>query len=522
MKFIPSVIMLILMFSAAYAQTEQLYNALPRVEGRFVEKGTNQGLAGLTVELYCNNNKTPDITTTNSNGEINKEVTDVETETTTETIGTITATTPNGKITGINNIDNAIIYNPIAQKAENITTEIQKGNTLAQIIKENNLANGIYFIKAKEGTKIYDLKIIYIDGQILGANTIPITQKKIIKKFPKNTGTTTLDSVIAYSNNVAKTVFKNFQPFQDSINIGTKELELQGYTYHTITTYGVDSDSGTTTKIIPNAKLKIRRHYSINDTTTYYGTTNAEGYGIIRTKLPGTTADTLYIEKKGYTLRTEFIDTRTNTNTKTYSITDSVDIYFFETVFLRNNEVYPLAKPDSSFGDTLTFWGIENAPNQMWYDYTKDAIENGIAKFTGGKCHGKIVSDSTGVYGKILWDPNIIGNGEIGIYRKPGDWSTIQHVEIKFMPFTDPFPWVEPAIADVTKKEIGNAVYGQGDIQTPNVPESWQHESMWYNPLTAPTEVHPNWTQWDINFGVIAGKLPQGYIINVIHNPRPQ
>ena len=77
---------------------------------------------------------------------------------------------------------------------------------------------------------------------------------------------------------------------------------------------------------------------------------------------------------------------------------------------------------------------------------------------------------------------------------------------------------------DATKKEVTNALFNQRDIISTNVPVSWK-QSKWYNAIDKGNYIAPNfpeWTEWDLSFGRIAGKLPQGYKVNVIHKPNPQ
>jgi hypothetical protein len=511
MKFIPSVIMLILMFSAAYAQTE-----LPRVEGRFVELGTNTGLSGQTVELYCNNNKTPDITTTNSNGEINKEVTDVNEETIeTKTIEIYIK--PSGKIEGINNIDKAVLYNSNGEKVKDITEELQKGKSLTDI----NIASGIYFLQLQEGKNIYNIKFIKLDGEILGSNKIPITTKTIHKKtFPKVAGYTTLDSVIAYSKDVNRTTFKNFQPFTDSTNIGTLQLELLGYTYHTITTYGVDSDSGTTAQLLTDALIWVGTRDK-NNPQNYTSITDSTGKGIIRTPLPGISKDTLFIEAKNYHQRNSLINTRYDNNITEYLITNNIDLYLFETVFFANGQV-PLAKPDPKYGNTLPFRYLQTPLDNMWDAYVRNTVTKELARYSGGEYTGIMTNDTTNTYTTIGWH-NSQSSGEITMDINFPYNNIIWNAQIYFINISD--PTFESQISNVTKKEICNALYHQSDFynkDTTKIPTAWK-KSKFYIGLDAHLYKDLwSWSAEDLAQGRIAGKLPRGYIINVIHKPSPR
>jgi hypothetical protein len=171
MKFIPPVVILIITFSAAYTQTEQVIEKTTQGKapfiGRLVEKGNpTNGLKGETLLIYTPTNI--DTLKSKEGGYITGEVTDVKTEETIEITTNEIYIKPSGTISSINSIGNAVLYNSNGEKIKDITEELQKGMSITDI----NIASGIYFLQLQEGKNIYNIKFVYGEGQVLGTNKI--------------------------------------------------------------------------------------------------------------------------------------------------------------------------------------------------------------------------------------------------------------------------------------------------------------------------------------------------------------
>ncbi len=146
------------------------------INGRVTSGQTSQGISNAEV-LY--NQITPEtdtiITTTNNNGEYNFNITDVEKEENTETIGEIkyywnNIITPSDGTVTVTNIQGRKLFDQ----------EIKKGpNT----INLDQYADGVYFTNTNIDGIITTNKIIKIDGKypLIGA-----TNKPIIKETKKN------------------------------------------------------------------------------------------------------------------------------------------------------------------------------------------------------------------------------------------------------------------------------------------------------------------------------------------------
>ena len=531
----------VIMAAAGYILFFNTTNAQD-ISGRIIKDGQGKK-AG--IDLYLTDTNDQHLIWTapaDDSGEFRaNNTTDVDEPTETESVGRI-----NYKSTGLMNLElkqNSnirVIRSDILGQHETLYDgEMSSGNNNIHI-DMNNYAAGIYIIATEIDGKLYAKKFFWNKETcqyLTGEQTLNQTnthKKYTDKSLQKTNSTLTLDSIIVKGENVEDLVDhqivtgKRTIPYDIEIagNTDLGDIEV-GWEYMNLTgtLYGVDADPLHAPERLSGAQIWL------GERREGYTTTDENGnFHMILKRVDN--IDTLYAKKQGYTPRSLWIlpedgpeiipvpRLNKDQNMKEYMITDAVDIDFFNFVYLRSNEGYPLPKPNEKYADTLTFY-LVNPPGQKYINYTKDAIENGIKLFSGGKYSGKIIDDSTKAYGKIRWDNTIQGIGQIALYGPSSTRPIIDSVEITLEPLsdTDTSWWVEPAMSEVTKKEVGNSIYAQGDIKLPdNVPESWK-QSMWYQGVDQ--ILQPNWVPWDINYGVIAGKLPRGYIINAKRNPDP-
>jgi len=472
---------------------------------RLVEKGTNTGIVkGEKILVYTP--KGTDTLTTQDNGYIQGLVTDVKEDNTATTTQKTVWIKPNDTVQNTEDVLSATIYNILGQKETDVTNDVKAGNKL-----HLNLATAIHFLYIVEKDDHYAIKLFINGNQYEGGSQ----HKKNItinnpNKLYKTLETTVIDSIRSIESDkiVGEKILTNYTTNQNPINIGNIEVTVK--MLREITAYGVDADSGKTAQPLIDADVWVgTRDLS---KAKYYGKTGTNGKITLRTPKNG--QDTLFIQANGYHQRNKLINNN-GTNITEYAITDKIDIDFFNYVYLGNNEQYKLRNPDDKWNHTLPFY-LVNPVNETHKQYAIDAVEQGIQRFTGGKYTGIITTDSTKAYGKIRWKMGS-GNGAITLYHNSNDWSKIDSVDIEIVPITD--PTFNPYAKDAINKEINNSLYDQIDILTSNVPQSWKVSKQYQGNDQVFQSDTP---QWDVDNGVVAGKLPQGYIINVIHQPRPQ
>ena len=487
------------------------------VTGRVLIDGIAAG-KGETVILY--NKKGNDTLKTAFDGYINGTTTDIPKTKQTEVEQTVWITQPEGAVKNIGEIVDARIYSAATkEEISDITKELNKTGTIPK-----NMASAVYLLKVTEKESTYLLKYVLIEGNIIGTSQ----HKKTIKQqtetpqpLYKTLDITVIDSIkVLESDNIVEKTFPGTTS-TGTINLG--DLNVQGKVTINLTAYGVEKDSGKVATKLENYIAWVGRRDK-NSSQNKFATN-----GIVR--IPkGTSKDTLFIEHEGYHQRNLLIRNDINQNITEYLITDKIDIDFFETVFLRNSNYYPLAMPDKKFGRDLPIW-IGQAPDAIWADYAKDAVEKEIARYTGGIFTGHVNSDSNNVYTKKKWD-NIPTIGMIITNTNPID--NILSSQIYYKNVSNPTneQWKEDT-HNATKKETTNAIFDQVDIFTTNVPISWK-QSKWYNASDSYLYRKTEWTDWDLNCGRVAAKLTleriegrlnnglSGYLINVIHNPKPQ
>lgn len=493
---------IILISSLTQAQTK-----IP-ITMRLVEKGTTTGItAGEKVVFYTP--KGNDTLITTIGGNVGGSVTDIkEPETTSSTTVRITK---EGRLEGTEKVKNAKLFNILGQQLSDITQQLKLGKKILL----QNLAAGIYFINIEEDNgERYTLKFLQQEGLVYGSSVYnKVMPTQITNRLTKTTLATVIDSIVVIdSYNVTRTKFDGLTTSANPINLGTKEVA--GKVTLNIIAYGVDADSGKAPYALPNADVWTgTRDLS---KAKYKGKTDLNGTLELRTRKGY--ADTLFIQASGHHQRNLLVNTGTDKNITEYAITDKVDIDFHNYVFHGN--FWPLAKPDKKYGNNPTFQ-IINPIDTLWEQYTKDAIEKQIAIYTGGIMHG--TQTTTNPYTEIGWKS--IGGFGIIATNTNATQDTIYSSKIWFLNISNPTnEQYKKDMNATTKKEIANALFSQNDIGSTNVPISWK-QSKWYQGIDKGDYIpvnYPEWTEWDLSFGRIAGKLPQGYTVNAIHKPNPQ
>lgn len=476
------------------------------VNGRVLIEGQPAG-ANEKVILY--NKKGNDTLKTITGGIISGTTTDVE-EKNNQTINKTVWINSSGRIENITNLSWAKLFDITGREIADVTERIKNKD---KIIPQN-IATAIYFVQIQEEeTKPYTIKFLFNNGQISAASQHNKTISATAKPLYKTLDVTVIDSIrVLESENIVGKTFPGLTTTQGTINLGN--LNVQGKVTLNLLMYAVNADSGKANTFLANADVWLGTRNQSK--AKYSGKTAINGQ--IAMRLPKGIIDTLFIKAQGYNERSLIIyNTASDFNITEYAITDKIDIDFFNWVFLGNDAKYPLKNPNSKYGAILPFYR-DTPLDATWEKYVKETAEQEIARYSGGKFSGRIEPDSAQAYTKIGWRMQS-GLGEFIRTMNPVNNSILDRIQVYFIRLSEPNdPLVEKAIKTVTKKEMINAVFGQYDIlYTTTVPNSWK-QSKWYFGLDANTYYNgPDWNEWDLSNGRVAGKLPRGYIINAVH-----
>ena len=483
-------------------------------KGRVVDQYTGNGIDSVRVNAYSLGAKYSGMTNANGDYTVSIAVSGVDGNADVKKTGEI-------RVSGVEGKAQIVLPQPKNVKLQLFNTlgqEILAKDELSSTIEldTKNLSSGTYYVRLNIDGQERTTVLGIVNGRLTGYK--PMAQIPITKTVTGNSPLgkiegATIDSIVFSQRDIYP--LTKIKPAITGTTIET--IQVVSATYITVTAYGVNADSGVAPSLLQNAKVWIGTRNQ-SDQGNYIGSTDVTGKVTLR--LPKTTStDTLFIDAAGYSQRNILIDRLQNKTITEYNITDKVDLYFFETVFLLNGQV-PLAKPDPRFGKILPFY-VSNPLDTMWARYVKNTIEQEIARFSGGEYTGTEIADSAQAYTSIGW-MSFNATGAINDYKDWGDLSTILTCHIDFINISN--PTFEDAVSDVTKKEICNAIYGQYDIanrDTTKIPNAWK-VSKWYQGGDGWTYYPgPSWTAWDLSAGRIAGKLPRGYRANAIHNPNP-
>ncbi len=489
---------------------------LSQYNGRVLYKLTGVGLVNVQVSAYSQGVKYSSISNANGDYTVNISVSAVEGNTDVKKMGDIKVAGLEGKaqilLPQAKNIK-MVVFNTLGQ--EILTTQEQ---TSTIELDTRNLSSGTYFVRLTIDGLVRRTVLGIVNGRLLSYKPmaqIPITTTSTSNPPLGKTSGVTIDSIVFTRRDMMDLV--RIKPAITGTTIET--IQMVAATFINVTAYGVTADSGVAPALLQNARVWIgTRNYG--DSGNYVSSTNANGMATIKLPLMAS-VDTLFIEAAGYWQRNRLINRLTDISITDYCITNTIDLYFFETVFLADHTGSPMVNPDTGFGRVLPFY-IGIPPDTMWTNYVTDAIENQIGRYSGGKFKGVITTDSTKAYGTFNWvyPYAAIGTTWLNIdYLK--DPTTIKNVEITFLTNVKRNdPAAEPEISEVTKKETANSLFDQGDLFGPTTVDSTWKRSMWY--AGTDRQIKTNFEPIDLTAGIIAGKLPWRYLINVIHKPYPQ
>ncbi len=268
--------------------------------------------------------------------------------------------------------------------------------------------------------------------------------------------------------------------------------------------FGVSADSLQQNQLLANAAVWIGNRDINNFMNNILYTDENGRYSLL---FSPSESDTLFIQADGYHQRNMLVGASTPITMDQHLITDQIDINFFNHVAF-NNGLHGITKPSDKWGNTLPHY-FKN-PNTTPLDnlYMTQAVVDTLYKFSGKQYRGVVVPDSNNIYGMVEWYKTA-GNGEIWFDLNPNDKTIIERVEIGIRRELQP-----KSLRDATLKE-GINIYNFADILSEKVPSTWKN-SLWYIGFdSVPQLILP---EIDRMAGTIAGRVPRGYEINIIHN----
>ncbi len=429
------------------------------ITGRVIEKETNNNpIPNARIEIYSNNIKTPDITTTNNNGEFNTTLTDIQNETQTVKVGAYSAYNQLHLTDIINGNGKITIYNIIGQKIEE---QKIKGNGIQEIhIPLKNIASGIYLYAIEDEKGIHQpQKFINTEGYITPGKT-PIntylTTPNDIKRIKKIAGTWQIDSIKVSGANIEDTITKNYPP-QTGTNYNVGTIYTEGK--NTITGHLYDLDTKFTTKKgITGAKIYLK------STPEKSALSDNNGNYTLKTANSGT--DTLIIEdttyynwkhpiniQQGKNNTTAFNDNTGTPMIQRYTDPDNKEdeIEFTQKITdikskWLDNPTYINTTPRFKNKTILVYLNRKNAPNS-WYPDSAYAgfkhIENDQLKFeettdsTAAQIHmlytNPNVGNGTNLIGGSDEQGPYIKNWDINIRGPPGSTSLLQPIIVPYV-----------------------------------------------------------------------------------------
>lgn len=404
------------------------------ITGRIIEKGTNNyGIKNATVQVYSNNVKTPDITTTDNNGNFNIMLTDVL-ETTQELTGAFSGYNQLRIKTPINGKGKLTLYNILGQ--ETLKQEINGIGGVQEItIPTTRLANGVYVYKIEDETGIQTPKKFTVCDGYVNPGKSGIQKTYITNttngKLSKTTGTWKIDSINVSGQNIETIVEKNYQPQTgNSYNVGTIEAEGKNNIYGD--TYDLDTKYTTKTGVRgSNVYLKSTPEKKV--------LTDANGHFNLKTA--HTENDTLIIENNTYynwkhpiTISSNTPITAFNDNTGIPTIkrcfdnttsaeydnvgTNKRDLIEFTqkitniTSSWLNDNVYKNTKPRFKNKIVNVFLNRNKAPNS-WYP---DSAMSGLKHLENEQLKFVETTDSASAQMHIFYDNPNVGNGVNTVY----------------------------------------------------------------------------------------------------------